>query len=417
MRSAGVEKLEVAIVGAGPAGLFAAELLAGAGAKVTIFERLVSPARKFLLAGRGGLNLTHSEGRDLFLSRYGAARSWLSPGLDAFPPSALRAWAESLGEPTFVGSSGRVFPKSFKASPLVRAWLARLRAAGVELRPRHRLVAIGKDGALDFETPAGSHKVRARAVLLALGGASWPRMGSDGLWVALLEARGIAVTPLEPANMGIDIGWSEDFAARFAGQPLKRIVLTVAGRRAEGEAMITATGLEGGAIYAVSGPIRAALITGRAHLDIDLKPDLDQATIVARLTSGRAKDSLSSLLKKRLGLLPQAIGLLREAGGGPLPREPEHLARLIKAARLPIVAAASIERAISTAGGVGLDDVGPKGELSRLPGVFVAGEMLDWEAPTGGYLLQATFATAAAAAQGIARRCGRDLNGATAPAW
>lgn len=411
------EKLDIAIVGAGPAGLFAAELLAAAGAKVTIFERLVSPARKFLLAGRGGLNLTHSEGREMFLSRYGTARRWLAPGLDAFPPSALRAWAEGLGETTFVGSSGRVFPRSFKASPLVRAWLARLQAGGVVLRPRHRLAAIGEGGALTFETPDGPRKVRARAVLLALGGASWPRMGSDGAWVAMLEAWGVAVTPLEPANMGIDMGWSPAFAERFAGEPLKRIALTIGGRSAEGEAMITVTGLEGGAIYALSGPIRAALVTGRARLGIDLKPDLAIETVAQRLASGRPKDSLSNLMKKRLGLAPQAIGLMREAAGGPLPRDPEALAHLVKAMRLPIRATASIERAISTAGGVARDGISAEGELSRLPGVFVAGEMLDWEAPTGGYLLQATFATAANAARGIARHCGVELDDPVVGAW
>lgn len=411
------EKLEVAIVGAGPAGLFAAELLAGAGARVTIFERLVSPARKFLLAGRGGLNLTHSEGRETFLARYGAARGWLAPGLDAFPPSALRAWADGLGEATFVGSSGRVFPQSFKASPLVRAWLARLQAAGVVLRTRHRLTAIGEGGRLSFETLDGPRQVKARAVLLALGGASWPRMGSDGAWVAMLEAKGIAVTPLEPANMGIETGWSPAFATRFAGEPLKRIALTVGGRKAEGEAMITATGLEGGAIYALSGPIRAALVTGRARLGIDLKPDLAAETVARRIAGGRAKDSLSNLLKKRLGLAPQAIGLMREAAGGPLPREPERLAALVKTMRLPIHAAASIERAISTAGGVKRDALSAEGELGRLPGVFVAGEMLDWEAPTGGYLLQATFATAATAARGMARHCGLELDAPTVERW
>ncbi|QCI64954.1 NAD(P)/FAD-dependent oxidoreductase [Phreatobacter stygius] len=408
---------QVAIVGAGPAGLFAAEKLAEAGLEVTIFERLASPARKFLLAGRGGLNLTHSEPRAAFLARYGAAGPWLRPGLDAFPPAALRAWAEGLGQKTFVGSSGRVFPESFKASPLARAWLARLEAKGVTLATRRRFTGFGPAGALLFDGPDGGETVKAKAVLLALGGASWPRMGSDGAWVGLLAARGVAITPLEPANMGIEIDWSPEFAARFAGQPLKRIAITVGDRQAEGEAVITAAGLEGGVVYALSAPIRAALADGKARLAIDLKPDLAQGTIAARIAGARTKDSLSSRLKKRLGLTPQAIGVLHEAVAGPLPRDPARLAALIKAAVIDIQAVRPIERAISTAGGVSRDAVSAEGELAALPGVFVAGEMLDWEAPTGGYLLQATFATAVVAARGIARRLGVTLEDESPIVW
>ncbi|MBN8938197.1 MAG: TIGR03862 family flavoprotein [Rhizobiales bacterium] len=408
---------QVAIVGAGPAGLFAAEQLARAGLAVTIFERMASPARKFLLAGRGGLNLTHSEPREAFLGRYGAAATWLAPALDAFPPAALRTWAEGLGQKTFVGSSGRVFPESFKASPLVRAWLGRLEALGVTLISRRQFTGFGPAGTLLFDGPDGLETVKAKATLLALGGASWPRMGSDGAWVALLEQQGVAVAPLEPANMGVDIGWSPGFAARFAGQPLKRMAIAIAGRASQGEAVITGTGLEGGAIYALSQPIRQAIAGGVARLAIDLKPDLASDAVAARVAGARAKDSLSSTLKKRLGLTPQAIGLLHEAAGGPLPREPEALARLIKAAPLDILAARPIGRAISSAGGVRRDAIDAAGALTALPGVFVAGEMLDWEAPTGGYLLQATFATAAAAARAIAAHLGVETNASPAPGW
>lgn len=408
---------QVAIVGAGPAGLFAAEQLARAGLSVTIFERMASPARKFLLAGRGGLNLTHSEPREPFLGRYGADADWLKPALDAFPPSALRAWAEGLGQKTFVGSSGRVFPESFKASPLVRAWLGRLDALGVTLISRRRFTGFGRGGTLLFDGPDSAETVKAAATLLALGGASWPRMGSDGAWMPVLERKGVAVSPLEPANMGVDIAWSSRFAASFAGQPLKRMTIAIAGQRSAGEAIITETGLEGGAIYALSRPIRGALGNGAARIAIDLKPDLGAEVIAARIAGARAKDSLSSTLKKRLGLAPQAIGLLHEAAGGPLPRAPERLASLIKAAPLDIVAVRPIARAISSAGGVRRDAIDAAGALAALPGVFVAGEMLDWEAPTGGYLLQATFATAAAAARAIAAHLGAEIMGPAATGW
>jgi uncharacterized flavoprotein (TIGR03862 family) len=408
---------QVAIVGAGPAGLFAAELLAGAGLAVTLFDRMPSPARKFLMAGRGGLNLTHSEPREPFLKRYGAAAGWLQPGLDAFPPAALRSWAEGLGEPTFVGSSGRVFPKSFKASPLTRAWLARLASFGVDLLTRHRFLGIGETGELVFEGPDGGERVEAQAVLLALGGASWPRLGSDGDWVSILAAKGVPIAPLAPANMGVEIDWSSAFVERFAGQPLKRIAVTASGHTAEGEAIVTASGLEGGAIYALSGTIREGLGQGGNRLLLDLKPDLAPETVIARLEAARPKDSLSSTLKKRLGLSPQAVGLLHEAVGGTLPRQPQQLGTLIKRAPLAVRAVRPIARAISSAGGIRREAVTATGELVALPGIFVAGEMLDWEAPTGGYLLQATFATAATAARGVAQRLGVDLPFAPSHRW
>ncbi len=408
----------VVVVGAGPAGLFAAERLAAAGAAVTVYDRMPSPARKLLLAGRGGLNLTHSEPRRAFLDRYPSLPPAVAEALDGFPPDALRAWAEGLGEPTFVGTSGRVFPRAFKASPLVRAWLARLTGLSVGLVMRHRLVGIAPGPLLRFDGPEGRVEVRCDAALLALGGASWPRMGSDGGWTTLLKGEGVAVAPLRPANMGVEIAWTADFAGRFAGQPLKAVTIALGDRIVRGEAMITAEGLEGGAIYTLSAAIREALATaGGARLVVDLKPDLPLDAVAARLAGARPKDSLSAVLKKRLGLAPQAVALLRETEGGSLPREPLALAGRIKAARLVVPGVRPLDRAISTAGGVRFDALGKGFELAAMPGVFVAGEMLDWEAPTGGYLLQATFATAAAASACIAARLGLPMAGDPVPAW
>jgi uncharacterized flavoprotein (TIGR03862 family) len=405
------------IVGAGPAGLHAALRLAEAGAAVTVCDRMASPARKFLLAGRGGLNLTHSEPRAAFMERYGAAASWLSPSLDRFPPAALRAFAAGLGEETFVGSSGRVFPRAFKASPLLRAWLARLAGLGVVFRFRHRFTGLSADGALAFETPEGAVTLRADAVLLALGGASWPRMGSDGAWVDILRQVGIAVDPLMPANMGVDVAWSGDFAGRFAGSPLKTIAARCGKDHARGEAVITAGGLEGGVVYALSAALRDQIAaTGSAMLAIDLKPDLTLAAVATRLAAARPGDSLSTALKKKLGLPPQAIALLRE-GAAVLPRDPAVLAARIKATVLPVHGARPLDRAISSAGGIRRDQVDTDLELKALRSVFVAGEMLDWEAPTGGYLLQATFATAETAARGMAARLGLALRPIDAGEW
>ncbi len=408
----------VVVVGAGPAGLYAAERLASAGAAVTVFDHMASPARKLLLAGRGGLNLTHSEPREAFLARYGDLPPQLRAALDAFPPSTLRDWAEGLGQQTFVGSSGRVFPVAFKASPLVRAWLARLSGLGVALVMRHRFVGFHPDGGLELSGPEGPLVISAHAVLLALGGASWPRMGSDGGWVKLLREQGITIADLRPTNMGIEIGWTAEFRDRFAGQPLKQLALTLAGRTSRGEAVITAHGLEGGAVYALSAAIRDAVAAnGTALLQIDLRPDSTVDSLRARLERARAKDSLSAVLKKQLALPAQAIGLLREATGGRLPRDAEVLAELVKAVPLKVTAVRPLDRAISTAGGIRFDEVGEGFELGKRPGVFVAGEMLDWEAPTGGYLLQASFASAEAAAQGIAQRLGLVLPRLPAAGW
>ncbi len=390
----------IAIIGAGPAGLMAAEMLAGRGHRVAIYDRMPSPARKLLIAGRGGLNLTHGEPLDRFLDRYGPARPRLEAAIRHFPPDALRAWCEGLGQETFVGSSGRVFPRAFKASPLLRAWLARLDGLGVTLHARHDWTGWDEDGRLRL----GDRAVAADATLLALGGASWPRLGTDGGWAPIVAGRGIAVTPLLPANCGFLADWSQVFRERAEGQPLKRIALTAGGRTVRGEAMITSAGIEGGAVYALSAVLRDGIVAhGQATLTVDLRPDHDAADLAARLGRPRGGQSLSSHLRKALNLDPVAIGLLREAVGAGLPADAAALAALLKAVPLRLTGMAPIARAISTAGGIALDELDDDFMLHRLPGVFAAGEMLDWEAPTGGYLLQATFATAVTAAAGIDR--------------
>lgn len=394
---------QIAIIGAGPAGLIAAERLAGAGHRVTIYERMASPARKFLLAGRGGLNLTHSEPFDAFLRRYREASDWLEPALRAFPPQALRDWADGLGADTFVGSSGRVFPRAMKASPLLRGWLGRLDGLGVKLSAGRLWTGWDADGALTFRLASGEiETARSDASLLALGGTSWPRLGSDGGWAPVLAAHGVAISPLRPANGGFTVAWSPQMEERFTGRPLKRIVIRCAGETAAGEAMIDAGGIEGGAIYALSAPIREVIRRdGVATIETDLRPDLALPELAGRLAKRRKGETLSNHLRKAAGLAPVAIALLRDAAGAALPDEPGALATLIKAAPLRLDAPMPIARAISTAGGIARDEVDGGFMLKRRPGVFVAGEMLDWEAPTGGYLLQASFATGIAAAAGI----------------
>lgn len=397
-------RAEVVIVGGGPAGLMAAEVIAGAGHGVTIVERMPSLGRKLLMAGRGGLNLTHSEAGDRFLARYGAAEAFLTPSIAVFTPSDLRDWARDLGEETFVGTSGRVFPCSFKASPLLRAWSRRLGSLGVHLLTRTRWTGF-VEGGVTVDGPAGVATLRADAVVLALGGASWPRLGSDGGWTDILRDAGVEVVPLRPTNCGFTVAWSEVFRDRFQGEPLKRIALHLGDLVSVGEAMITVDGLEGGAIYALSAPLREAIDAGGpTEVRLDLKPSMTTDEIAEALGRGRKGDSLSNLLRKAAGLPPVAIGLLREGGGVALPKEPEALARLIKSVPLRVVAARPLDRAISSAGGVALSEIGPDHQLKRLPGVFVAGEMMDWEAPTGGYLLQACFSTGRAAGYGVLRR-------------
>lgn len=395
----------VAVIGAGPAGLMAAETLAAGGARVTIYDAMPSAGRKFLMAGRGGLNLTHSEPLDRFMQRYGTAADRLRPVIDTLTPDVLRAWANDLGEETFVGSSGRVFPKSFKASPLLRAWLRRLDAAGVTLKLRHRWSGWDDEGRLQFATPAGDVAVSADATVLALGGASWPRLGSDGAWTEPLTQKGVTIAPLRPANSGFSVAWSPTFRERFAGEPLKTVQLRFGDHSARGDAMITEHGLEGGAVYAIAAPLRDAIeANGSATLSIALRPDVQEAAHVTKLSAPRGKQSFSTFLRKAAGLSPVAIGLLQEAamakGSKLADTPPAELAGLINAVPVTLTAAAPLARAISTAGGVVFSEVDDRFMLTRLPGVFVAGEMLDWEAPTGGYLLQATFATGAAAGRG-----------------
>lgn len=390
----------VHVIGAGPAGLMAAERLARAGAAVVVHEAMPSAARKFLMAGRGGLNLTHSEPLEGFVGRYGEAAGTVGAWLERFSPTHLIGWAEGLGQPVFTGSSGRVFPRAMKASPLLRAWLGRLAELGVEVRTRSRWVGR-RDGGWVFDTPQGERVERPDAVALALGGASWPRLGSDGGWREMLEAEGVDLAPFRPSNVGFDVAWSEVFAERFAGQPLKPVGLSFGETTVRGEAMVTAYGLEGGAVYALSAPLRDAVERdGSATLTVDLRPDLSIEQLAGRLTKARGKDSVSNWLRKAAGLSPVGVGLLREIPGV-LPEGADKLARRIKAVRLTLTGVQGLARAISTAGGVRLEAVDERLMLKALPGVFVAGEMLDWEAPTGGYLLQASMASGVVAAEGV----------------
>ena len=398
-------KNSVAVIGAGPAGLMAAEVLVQGGAGVTVYDAMPSAGRKLLMAGRGGLNLTHSEALPAFLARYGKAMPQLASAIEAFPPDRLRAWSEALGQPTFVGSSGRIFPMAMKASPLLRAWIRRLDSAGVRFALRHRWTGWEDDGRLSFQAPDGKLVVEAAATVLALGGASWPRLGSDGTWVKTLEGNGVTISPLRPANSGFTVAWSDIFRDRFEGQPVKGVALSFGPHTARGEVVVTRAGIEGGAIYALSADLREAIAeAGTATLTIALRPDLGTNDLIARLSTPRGKQSLSNFLRKAVHLSPVAIGLLQEvaiASGASLSSlSPENLAALINAVPVKLTGVAPIARAISTAGGIALDELDADYMIRRLPGIFAAGEMLDWEAPTGGYLLQASFATGAAAGRG-----------------
>jgi uncharacterized flavoprotein (TIGR03862 family) len=390
---------EIAIIGAGPAGLFAAEIIAQAGHPVSVYERMPSPARKFLRAGVGGLNLTNGEALETFLLRYSDDR--LRAAVTNFPPEQLISWADGLKAETFVGTSGRVFPKAMKASPLLRAWLERLTKAGVNIKVRHSWTGFGTNGSLTFKSSAGDFTVAPRATLFALGGASWPRLGADGSWVAPFVTSGIAIAPLSPANAGVLVPWSGVFSQRFEGHALKRISITVADETVRGEAVVTRHGLEGGAIYQLTPKLREALARSRgATILIDLKPDLDAGALASRLQNRRPKETVTNFLRKAARLDAVAIALLRESDNE-LPSNALALAARIKGVSLPVTGLSSIERAISTAGGVSWDELDDNLMLKRRAGIFVAGEMLDWEAPTGGYLLQATFATAHQAATGL----------------
>jgi uncharacterized flavoprotein (TIGR03862 family) len=399
MSSMSSDQPRVAVIGGGPAGLMAAEAMAEAGLRVQVFDRMPSLARKLLMAGRGGLNITHSEPLEQFRQRYGAAAAWLTPYLDAFPPAALAAWCAQLGQPTFVGSSGRVFPTAMKASPLLRVWLNRLDALGVRFTLRADWRGWDAEDGNTLVFADGRH-VAVDAVVLALGGASWPRLGADGGWTALLP--GIDIAPLRPANCGFRIAWSDIFRRQHAGAPLKRIALRFGRETVRGEAMVTADGIEGGAVYALSAALRETIARdGEARLELDLRPDMGMADLSARLDGPRRGATLSNFLRKRIGLPPVGIGLVQEAlhAGA----DGRSLAALVKAVPLRLIAPSGLTRAISTAGGIALHELDDALMLRKRPGVFVAGEMLDWEAPTGGYLLQACFATGLAAGRGAAR--------------
>ncbi len=406
----------VAVIGGGPAGLMAAETLALAGVHVDVYDAMPSVGRKFLLAGRGGLNLTHSEPDPVFRSRFGARTAQVAPWLDLLDAQALRQWTSELGVETFVGSSGRVFPAEMKAAPLLRKWLQRLKAGGVTLHARHIWQGWAGDGSCRFQTPDGEVTRHADAVVLALGGASWARLGSNGAWRGLLEEKGIAVSAFQPANGGFLADWGSYFAERFAGQPLKAIAAAPPGfdMRA-GECMITADGIEGGLIYAWSANLREALLAeGNAVLRIDLLPHHSMAQVCDEVARPRGSRSWSSHLAGRLGLRGAKAGLLREC----LPKEifdhPEALARAIKNVPLRLRGMRPLDEAISTAGGVLFDGLTKDSMLHALPGVFCAGEMLDWEAPTGGYLLTACFASGRAAGQGVLRWLGQQPQGGAA---
>ena len=402
-----------AVIGGGPAGLMAAEVLAAGGVAVDLFDAMPSVGRKFLLAGRGGLNLTHSESTERLLARFGDRRGALAAAIAAFDGSAVRAWAEALGIETFVGTSGRVFPKDMKAAPLLRAWLHRLRESGVKLHARHRWTGWDAHGALRLQTPGGEVLHAADATVLALGGASWSRLGSDGAWVPWLEQRGVAIAALQPSNCGFDVeptapgrsGWSEHLRQRFAGQPLKTVAaFTDPQGRSDlqaGEFVVTDTGVEGSLVYAFSARLRDRIASdGQATLYVDLLPQHSEAQVLAECSHPRGPRSLSTHLKSRLGLHGLKMALLHELLTPGQLADAAQLARAIKALPLPLARPRPVDEAISTAGGVRFDALDEHLMLRELPGVFCAGEMLDWEAPTGGYLLTACMATGRVAGHG-----------------
>ena len=382
------------VIGGGPAGLMAAEELLKAGIAVDLYDAMPSVGRKFLMAGKGGLNITHSEDMASFIARYGAARDHVAPWLAAFSPADLRQWIEDLGIATFIGTSGRVFPAEMKAAPLLRAWLHRLRGQGLRIHVRHRWLGWERNGAMLFSSPDGEKTAKADATILALGGGSWPQLGSDGAWTNFLAARDIAITPLRPSNSGFDLNWSEAFAAKHAGAPLKNIAASFGGTRRAGECIVTATGIEGGIVYSLSAALRDAIAAqGKAVLELDLLPQFSTDRIAAEIARPRGSRSLSSHLKSRLRLDAVKAGLIRECVAPDILADTDRLAAAIKALPLTLKATRPLAEAISSAGGVSFASLSPDLMLQKLLGVFCAGEMLDWEAPTGGYLLSACFAS------------------------
>jgi len=389
----------VAVIGGGPAGLMAAQELAAAGVRVDVYDAMPSVGRKFLLAGRGGMNITHAEDYAQFVTRYGARAAELRPMLDAFGPQQVREWVHGLGIDTFVGTSGRVFPTEMKAAPMLRAWLHRLRESGVHFHQRHRWLGWNEDGSLRIESPHGISAVHADATVLALGGASWARLGSDGAWLPVLAERGVELAPLQAANCGFDIGWSGHFASRYAGQPLT----TVAAEGRKGQLVVTATGIEGSLVYAHSAQWRERInAEGSALIELDLLPDLPLQRVLDELRHPRGSRSMSSFLQSRLHIKGVKIGLLHEVLGKDEFHDAERVARVLKALPLRLRVARPIDEAISCAGGVKFEAL-DGAMLRQAPGVFVAGEMLDWEAPTGGYLLTACFASGLQAARDAVR--------------
>ena len=397
----------VAVIGGGPAGLMAAETIARAGLRVALFDAMPSVGRKFLLAGVGGMNITHSEAAGAFVSRYREAAPWVDQWLQAMDATALRQWIHDLGIDTFVGSSGRVFPTDMKAAPLLRAWLKRLREAGVQLHTRHRWQGWDAEQRLLFDTPDGPRQLHADAVVLALGGGSWARLGSDGRWVTSLADRGVAIRPLVPANCGFLCQWSDHLTQRFAGQPLKAVVASLTslgGERLQrrGECIVSADGVEGSLIYALSAPLRELIEhQGQAELLLDLAPDRSLDQLSSLLAQPRKGQSLSSVLRKRAGLDQLKVALLHECLSKEQMNDPARLATGIKSLPLRLSATRPLDEAISSAGGVLREALDEQLMLRALPGVFCAGEMLDWEAPTGGYLLTACFASGLVAGTGV----------------
>ncbi|MDP2384723.1 MAG: TIGR03862 family flavoprotein [Nitrospirota bacterium] len=398
--------MNIAIIGGGPAGLMAAETARAAGVEVDLYDAMASVGRKFLLAGKGGLNLTHSEPSEKFLSRYGARRAQVESLLASFGPDALQIWVRGLGIETFVGSSGRVFPKDLKAAPLLRAWLRRLRQSGVRFHMRHRWSGWDAQGAPCFVTPEGNRSVQADAVIFALGGGSWPKLGSDASWVPLLSGRGLQISPLQPANCGFDVGWSEHFRMKFAGQPVKSVAIILrndAGAESwhPGEFIITETGVEGGVIYSVSAALRDEILAkGVATLRLDLAPDRDVPRLTHDLSRPRGKRTMATHLQRQAHIEGVKAGLLREVVSKEDFADPARLAAAIKSLPLRLVSPRPLEEAISTAGGVPFEALDRRLMVRKLPGFFCAGEMLDWEAPTGGYLLTACFASGRVAGAG-----------------